>query len=106
MWYETCSRRERNMRIRNGIWGEKMLNEMRRHLSSPKSSMKRKARLTPTDIFEIELALTVLALVFPQAPANSFWALLLGYDFAIAEIEGLSDQQKRMIGIARHLLLQ
>jgi hypothetical protein len=94
------------MRIRNGIWGEKMLNEMRRHLSSPKSSMKRKARLTPTDIFEIELALTVLALVFPQAPANSFWALLLGYDFAIAEIEGLSDQQKRMIGIARHLLLQ
>ncbi len=97
------------MRTRDSLWGEKMLQEMRRHLSSKASTKvptKRKARLTPTDIFEIEFALYVLALVFPDAPASSFWALLLGYNFQIPELQAVTDQQRRMIGIARHLFLQ
>jgi hypothetical protein len=56
------------------------------------------------DLCEIELGLYLLSVLLPGATANSLWVLLTGYPISHPECQNWTENQYRMLAIARHLL--
>src|SRR6266516_4378214 len=56
-------------------------------------------------ICEVELGLYLLSQITPEAPARALWVLLTGYNFPLPELQRLSQKQRNMWNIVRHILL-
>ncbi len=78
--------------------------ELRRTLT--KHQLEIEIHLKFAKFCDIELGLYLLSQLVPGARADSLWVLLTGYQFPIPESHHWSEQQKRMLGNARHILTQ
>ncbi|HVB22599.1 MAG TPA: hypothetical protein VNG51_11680 [Ktedonobacteraceae bacterium] len=95
------------MRIKDELWSD-LKASLASYLDSTtgkKAGNEPARRFGAVDICEVEFGLYLLSEVTPQAPARALWVLLVGYPFAIAELQGLSNEQQRLIGVVRHILL-
>lgn len=59
----------------------------------------------PGFLLDIELGLYLLARLVPAEPAQSLWTLLAGYPLLHGSLREWNEDQRRQIGIGRHLLL-
>ncbi|NER34209.1 MAG: hypothetical protein F6J93_09235 [Oscillatoria sp. SIO1A7] len=62
--------------------------------------------LNKTTFCDVELGLYLLSQLAPEAPAKSLWVLLTGYQFPVTEAQNWSEEQRHMLGNARHILTQ
>ncbi len=95
------------MRIKNDLWKD-LSADLAPYLDAASGRNAGKAtagQMDVEDLCEVELGLNLLAAVTPQAPARALWVLLLGYPFAIEEMLNLSEEQRRLVGTVRHILL-
>lgn len=59
-----------------------------------------------TGLLNVELGLYLLESLLPNATAKSLWVLLTGYDYSFVVSQNWTQQQRKMLSIARHLLAQ
>jgi hypothetical protein len=62
------------------------------------------AGMSPRVLCDIELGLYLLHCLFAEAPAHTLWVALSGYPFPFAEATSWTDEQRRMLSNARHVL--
>src|SRR5690242_17616803 len=61
--------------------------------------------MEPSELCDIELGLTLLACLMPEAPAQTLWVLLSGYPYPALDIRyRWTRDQWGMLSTARHLL--
>ena len=53
---------------------------------------------------DVELGLYLLTVLVPGATADSLWVLLTGYPYSLHECQNWTENERRMLAIARHLL--
>src|SRR5260221_11252321 len=105
MYGKQCRRVD--VRIKNDLWKglSADLVPYLDNMSGSKAGKVSPSEANLADICEVEFGLYLLSTVTPQAPARALWVLLIGYPFAIEEILTLSEEQRRLIGTVRHILL-
>jgi len=62
------------------------------------------ASISPRRLCDVELGLYCLRSLFASAPAHALWVVLSGYNFPFPEAMHWTDEQRRMLNNARHIL--
>ncbi|MDJ0730828.1 MAG: hypothetical protein QNJ33_12620 [Crocosphaera sp.] len=57
-------------------------------------------------LLNVDLGLYLLDVIVPNTTAGSLWVLLTGYDYSFTESQNWTQEQRKMLSIARHLLAQ
>jgi hypothetical protein len=83
---------------RTDAWGHTLRDPLRRAIAGT-------ATLPWNDLAELELGLYLLQCVAPDEPAESLSGLLTGYLPPMRDGDGWTEERRRQVSIARHLLL-
>ena len=85
-------------------WRNDLVSQIKKEWAKPTQENSREYNRKLATLCNVEIGLYLLSQLAPNEPASALWVLLTGYNFPVPIAENWSEEQRQMLGNARHIL--